>query len=221
MDEIKLDELMEKEREMEGRIEKLEKLEGNMITRMQRIERRLGIRLERTAPRKEEISLRKIISEEMREVRKSSPKIGLEERKKILEKEMKDMLKEHEIPKKGELKKRKRGETVERKKLLRGEIEKIVKSGKGRKKEKKKPKELKELEIVMNHDARRLFKILLEKGSVNLDDAKKQLEIDEETIQEWADDLKKAGIIDVVESPYGSPEFKLRSMAPGAREKES
>lgn len=220
MNEIKLDELVEKEREMEGRIENLEKLENSLITRMQRIERRLGIRSERTSPRKGEMNLRRIISEEMREVRESTPRIGLGERKQVLEKEVKGILKEHKISKREESKGKEKREKVERKKLLKGEIEKIIKSEKGKEKEEKKPKELKELEITTNHDARRLFKILLKTGSVNLDEAKKQLEVDEEIIQEWANDLKNAGIIDIVESPYGSPEFKLRSMAPGTGEKE-
>ncbi len=115
----------------------------------------------------------------------------------------------------------------ERKQLLRANIKKVLKRQELVKKETKEREEklgsktpIKELKINNKaHDTIRLFRVLLAKGTITMDEASEQLNVGKDTIEKWTMDLENSGIIEVSTPLYGSPILKLKTLTTGLKKK--
>jgi DNA repair exonuclease SbcCD ATPase subunit len=112
-----------------------------------------------------------------------------------------------------------------RKKLLEANIKKVLKKQERVKEEViRREKELESQtpvrDLRMNnkmHDTFRLFRVLLAKGTLTLDEAREQLNVDLDTVRGWAKDLENSGIVEVNTPLYGSPTLKLKTLPTGMK----
>lgn len=115
---------------------------------------------------------------------------------------------------------------VYRKQLLEAQIKNVLKQQEIRKKEEYERQEMLESRAPIKKlqmdrqfsDASRLFKALLTKGVMTIDDASRLLMVDKDTIKKWANDLEISGIIEINKPLYGSPKLKLKGLSEKMKE---
>lgn len=220
-----LKELKNREIELESRLNKLEKVTQGLEHRIDELEKKRTVkppsagvvRTYKPPKLKKELKkkpkVRKLTKVE--KVKKEKPRVKRE----LLEKEIEDLLKKHVsevekglIEKKGSILKKEKKKEV--KEIMRKEIERVIQ--RSRVKKEKKPERvlgIGDLKIDLSKDARNLFKILLKKGTVRLDEAAKELQVDEEIVKEWAEDLERGGLIQIDRYPYGPSNLKLKELS--------
>ncbi len=214
-----LKELKSREIELESRLNKLEKVTRGLEHRIDELEKKMVVRppsagvvrtykppkLKKELKKKQKV--RKLTKVE--KVKKEKPRVKRE----LLKKEIEDLLKKHvsEVERKPILKEEKKREVKE---IMKKEIERVIQRSRV-KKEKKSEKILGigDLKIDLGKDARNLFEILLKKGVVRLDEVAKELQVDEEIVKEWAEDLERGGLIQIDRYPYGPPDLKLKELS--------
>lgn len=218
-----------------SRLDKLEK----ELKRVEKEEKALEKRL--TELEEKELSLAKTVGE-LTQVKKRRPDflinyvsskkmglmaevktgfdVGLEKMKtKKVEEAIKDASHSH-TPKRDE-----KVVEVDRKHLLKAQIEDVLKKQELRKQEEYKRQEIIESKtpikaLRMNQrlsDASHLFKALLSKGVLTVDDASRLLKVDREVVKKWAKDLEASGIIEINKPLYGSPKLKLKRLSEGMK----
>jgi len=58
-------------------------------------------------------------------------------------------------------------------------------------------------------DARPLFELLIDVGSIKSDDAARRLGVDKNRVNAWSEDLEKSGLVEITRYPYGVFELRL------------
>jgi|GEM_PF-2418982 len=230
-DTKRLDGLERRENKLEKELKKLEREEGVLEKKLKELEikemelAKMVSELEHVKKRRPNFLVNYMktrdTGEFIAEITPSSV-IGTVKRKRgRAKKVLKKVLISH-LPKKIEEKKSGE-ETVEgeRKQLLKAQIKKVLKKQKLVKKEEMRREEIRESQVPIKElrmdrkidDSMRLFQVLLSTGTMTMGEARKQLNVDKDTIKKWTKDLEDAGIIEVSTPLYGSPKLKLKSLS--------
>jgi len=217
---------------IETRIENMERMERELWRRMDDIERReedievrLGVR-----SRVSRIYKPKFIEKHevrFREGVRNIKRLGsakIRERRGRMQRQIREVVKKSKEEEKepgaeeGKGSEEEKRIVEERKNILKKQISNVIERYKQGKKEEKGqeiPREIKQLKILTGgeaSDARILFEFLLKKGSTNVEEAAKELNIHKETIESWAKDLESSGLIEVNEFT-GKTLMKLRDIS--------
>jgi hypothetical protein len=114
-------------------------------------------------------------------------------------------------------------EKNERKQILEAQIKNVLKKQELKKKEEQEKQEVLDAKTPvhkMNLDGKMsesagLFKLLLSKGSMTLEEAGRMMKADKDTMNKAAKDLEDSGLIEVNRPLYGSPKIRLKSLTEG------
>lgn len=218
----RIDKLEEKEKELETRLANLEIIERELRDKLKELEAQIkefgGGGLKKKTIRKY-IPSNFIKSETEKIDTKKITGAEVEFRRDLLEKQIKDVIQKY--PKRYEEKQEDLKLIPEEKKrgILKKQIGEIIKKFETRKdyKSEEEIKEpVRELKIRTDKDvwdARLLFELLLKVGVIKSDNAEKELGVDRKTINDWARDLEKGGLIEIMQYPYGISELRLKDIS--------
>jgi hypothetical protein len=114
-------------------------------------------------------------------------------------------------------------EKKERKQILEAQIKNVLKKQEMKKKEDEQKQEVLDAKAPirkLNLDGKMsesadLFKLLLSKGAMTLEEAGKIMKADKDALAKAAKDLEDSGLIEVNRPLYGSPKIRLKSLTEG------
>jgi len=223
----RLDRLERREDKLDKELKRLEKEEKALEKKLMKLEARemelvkMVSELERVKKRRPNFLINYMRSRDKEgstEIKPIPATVRRKERrsKKILEK----VLMSHPPKEIEEKREEGKGAEEERKKLLKAQIKKVLEKRELVKKEERRRKEMLESQVPIKElrmdgktdDSMRLFQVLLSTGTMTMDEAGRQLNVDKDTIKKWAKNLEDTGIIEVTTPLYGSPKLKLKSL---------
>ena len=207
----RLDRLERREDKLDKELKRLEKEEKALEKKLMKLEARemelvkMVSELERVKKRRPNFLINYMRSrdKESTEIKPIPATVRRKERrsKKILEK----VLMSHPPKEIEEKREEGKGAEEERKKLLKAQIKKVLEKRGLVKKEERRRKEMLESQVPIKElrmdgktdDSMRLFQVLLSTGTMTMDEAGRQLNVDKDTIKKWAKNLEDTGIIEV------------------------